>query len=172
MKTFLTTTFVLAVLFFLAENNVPHMQDVANQELQRYTFEPLAFAMYFVTGLICLSPSHYRGKITRFIESHSIKLQIAYQASAGSILGWGTGTGAGLILKTGLDALPLVIAICCLFMLLALGPLWIYESAGGLAMQYRQFMLTERRYEPLLKFLGVMLIGMSGWGIGSWWLNG
>ncbi|WP_144375516.1 hypothetical protein [Thiolapillus brandeum] len=83
------------------------MKSIANQEIQRYTFEPLALALYIVTGLICLSPDRYRSRFAEFIGNNSDKLHIAYQASAGSILGWGIGTGAAFVLSAGLNALPL-----------------------------------------------------------------
>ena len=172
LKTFFISMTIVATLFFLAAFDVPHVKDIANQELQKFTFEPLAYLLIFFTGALCLTPDRFRGCISLFFEKYSPKVRIAYEFSAGSVLGWGIGTGVATVLQNSMDMLPFVVAVCCLFLLMAMGPLWANDSVGGLATKYKEFMLNNRKGKKAIQLCGVALIIIASWGITQWWNNG
>ncbi|WP_250656436.1 hypothetical protein [Alkalimarinus coralli] len=156
----------------MAAFDAPHAKDIANQELQKFTFEPLTYLLIFCTGSLCLTPDRFRGKISLFFEKHSPKVRATYEGCAGSVLGWGIGSGAATVLKNGMAMLPVVVVVCCIFLILAMGPLWANESVGGLATKYKEFMVAERKGKLALQLCGVGLIIIASWGLVQWWHNG
>lgn len=168
LKTFFISTAIVAILFFLAAFDEPHAKNIANQELQKYTFEPLAYLLIFFSGALCLTPDRFRGRISLFFERYSPKVQMAYEGSAGTVLGWGIGMGAATVLKDGMAMFPLVVAVCCSFLLLAMGPLWANESVGGLATKYKEFMLGNRKGKKAIQLCGISLIIIAFWGLIQW----
>jgi len=170
--TFFSSTAIVSVLFFLAAFDVPHAQNIANQELQKYTLEPLTYLIIFTSGALLLSPVRYRGGLLNFIERNSNKVRFAYEAGAGSVLGWAIGGGAATILNDGLIMLPVVSVVCFLFLFVAMGPLWVTETSGNIIEKYRQFMFVEIKGKLAIQICGLALIVLSISGFVQWVKSG
>jgi len=168
VKYLINISAISACLFYFAGAGVPHFQNIANQELQRYTFEPFLLSLFVLTGLICIFYSFPFVKLPTYVFSWNRKLVKLYIASAGSIIGWGIGTGIHYVQAKGVGAFPLVLGTNVLFMLLAISPLNINKSLLKLVDEKRHEYTTQEA----LCFFGFVLSSLGLWGIGQWWLNG
>ena len=168
LRVFFISTVFVAVLFFLSANNIPHARDIALQNLRNHTFEPLIYVLVFFIGARCLTPYRSSGRISIFFENFSPKIQMLYEGSAGTVLGWGIGTGAASVINDGMVMLPLVVATCCILLLLSMVPLWANESVGRVASKYKNFMPGDRKGMKVIQFCGVSFLIFSTDGMIQW----